>query len=87
MDDVIAESVMKYREERFISQNLSVSVNGVPHETAVALTECYFLNLPQKQPLVDPPSPVYLGGSLRVKANANGATYAGIAFPIGSTDG
>lgn len=87
VDDVIPESVLKFREERFTSPNLSVSLNGVPHETAVALTECYFLNLPNRQPLLDSPSPLYLGGSLRVKANVNGATYAGLAFPIDSKDG
>jgi predicted Zn-dependent peptidase len=78
---------MKFRDERFVSQNLTISFSGVPHETAVALTECYFLNLKSGQPILDSSTPLYIGGSLRVKANMNGATYAGLAFPTDGKDG
>jgi len=76
------ESVLTFRAKQYLSGNITVISSGVPHEAISALAECYLHRIPVGKSTV--PKATYIGGEMKVRSKAKGASYAGVAFPIDS---
>jgi predicted Zn-dependent peptidase len=78
-EELSLEDVLAYRAKTFVSSNLVVTGSGISAANLKVLLETYLHELPKgsKTVVVSP----YLGGDVRLKADLEGSTYIGLAFP------
>jgi len=79
IDNVDTSAVVGYRAANYKTGNLVVSATGIAHDKLKQYVECYFNSLPKGQGKA--PAAPYVGGDIKVRADLNGETYLGLAFP------
>lgn len=79
IDKVDTSAVVDYRAANYKTGNLVVSATGISHDKLKQYVECYFSSLPKGESKT--PAAPYVGGDIKVRADLDGETYLGLAFP------
>ena len=82
LDKLCTDEVMAFRKAHFTAPRITVAASGgVSHDTLKQMVECYLNGVPAEVASSIPASP-YQGGDLKFRADLNGETYVGLAFPV-----
>jgi predicted Zn-dependent peptidase len=74
--------IMAFRSRQFTAGNLTISASGLSHESLRSAVDDAFSGF--SGAATSKEASPYTGGDLRVRANTDGVTYAGVAFPVPS---
>ena len=86
LDKLCQDEVMAYRHAHFTAPRMTVAASGgVSHESLKQMVECYLHSVPAGSAVTVPASP-YQGGDMKVRADMDGMTYLGLAFPVPAGD-
>ena len=82
LDKLCTDEVMAFRKAHFTAPRITVAASGgISHDSLKQMVECYLNGVPTGVTSSVPASP-YQGGDLKVRADLDGQTYIGLAFPV-----
>ncbi len=86
LDKLCQDEVMAYRQAHFTAPRITVAASGgLSHDSLKQMVECYLYSVPAGAASAVPASP-YQGGDMKVRADLDGQTYLGLAFPVPAGD-